>query len=180
MRRDAAEAPEGPLLKHAQKLRLRRRRERRDLVEVSRTVCGDVEQPALRRDRAGERAALVPEELALEEVVGEIRRVDADERPVRRASDASWIARASRSFPVPLSPTMRTVRRQIDRALERLDLARASSRFRVRKREPRDPVFAMGCCAAAASARPVASRPSVRRAKRPVSFSASPQRRSSA
>ena len=58
--------------------------------------------------RAGERAALVAEELALDELARDGRAVDLDERVVRRAGERRWMARAMSSLPVPLSPVMST------------------------------------------------------------------------
>ena len=64
--------------------------------------CGPVEAcPLLARRRAGERPLLVPEELGLDQLVGDRRAVDLDERPARSRDDARWIARATSSLPVP-------------------------------------------------------------------------------
>src|SRR5436305_1453128 len=59
---------------------VRARGERVDAVQVERAVACGLEEPRLLRDRARERAALVPEELALEEVVRHRGEVDAHER----------------------------------------------------------------------------------------------------
>src|SRR5205085_6944376 len=64
---------------------LRAHRQRVDPVEVERAARRGLQEARLLRDRAGERAALVPEELALEELVGHRREVDAHERPFRAA-----------------------------------------------------------------------------------------------
>ena len=79
----AADALEGPLLQHAQQLDLRALGNLADLVEEERAAVGLLEAPLAPRDRAGERAALVAEELALEQPLGERRAVQADERLVR-------------------------------------------------------------------------------------------------
>ena len=80
-----------------------------DLVEEERAR----RRPARRGPRrgavgAGERAAHVAEELALEEVLGQRGAVLCDEG--RRARGPwEWIARAQSSLPVPLSPSISTV-----------------------------------------------------------------------
>ena len=64
-------------------------------------------RPAWSRDRAGERAARVAEQLALEQVLGQRGAVDGDER--RRGARDCWRGRRARarSLPVPLSPRSR-------------------------------------------------------------------------
>ena len=66
-------------------------------------------RPAVRRGGAGEGALLVAEELALEQALGDRGAVDRDERPRRAARLRSWMARATSSLPVPVSPRMSTV-----------------------------------------------------------------------
>ena len=67
-------------------------------------------RPARSRSRAGERAALVAEELALERAsAGRRAQLTRDERPVARAGSRAWSARATSSLPVPVSPPMSTV-----------------------------------------------------------------------
>ena len=58
-------------------------------------------RPSLLLDRAGERALLVAEQLALEQRLGERGAVDLDERAVRALASGWWIARATSSLPVP-------------------------------------------------------------------------------
>ena len=70
----APETLELVLLQDAQQLRLELERNVADLVEEERAAVGELEPPDLLRDRAGERAALVPEELALEQARRESRR----------------------------------------------------------------------------------------------------------
>ena len=53
----------------------------------------------------------VAEQLALEQRLGERRAVDGDERPRRAAGCGWWMARATSSLPVPLSPRISTVLR---------------------------------------------------------------------
>ena len=62
---------------------LRRRAELADLVEEQRAAAGGLEIPGLALVGAGERAALVPEQLALEERLRERAAVEPDERPRR-------------------------------------------------------------------------------------------------
>jgi hypothetical protein len=81
-RRAAADALEGPLLEHAQQHRLERGIEIADLVEEDRAAARLLEASGARRHRSGERTALVPEELALEERARQRRAVRVDERCV--------------------------------------------------------------------------------------------------
>ena len=76
----AADALELVLLQEAQQLDLDRRRDLADLVEEQRAAVGLLEAPFAPPDRAGERAALVAEELALEQRLGERGAVQLDER----------------------------------------------------------------------------------------------------
>jgi hypothetical protein len=78
-----AEPLETPLLQHPQELRLAREAELPDLVEQHRAALGGLEHPRARRERAGERAALVPEELALDQGLGDGGAVDHPERRPR-------------------------------------------------------------------------------------------------
>ena len=59
-----------------------------DLVEEQRPAVGQLERAPLALTRAGEGAALVAEELALEQVSGIGRAVDGHERPV---AAAGWL-----------------------------------------------------------------------------------------
>ena len=56
---------------------------------------------------AGEAAPLVSEQLALDEVRGD--GADGNERFLAAAAQAKWMAWATTSFPVPVSPVMRTL-----------------------------------------------------------------------
>ena len=76
-----ADAADDAVLQDAEELDLHRRRRLADLVEEDRAAVGLVEQPALLADGAGERAALVAEELGLEQRLGEGAAVDRDELP---------------------------------------------------------------------------------------------------
>ena len=68
---------------HAQQAHLQIGRHVADLVEEQRAALGLLEATAARGLRAGERAALVTEQLGLEQVLRNRRRVDRDERPRR-------------------------------------------------------------------------------------------------
>src|SRR5262249_34654348 len=77
----AAESQELPLLQHAEAFRLRKERHLADFVEEQRTAARDFELAGLRVVSTGERAALVPEELRLEQLFRERRAIDRNERP---------------------------------------------------------------------------------------------------
>ena len=81
----AAEPPEGHLLEHLEQLGLGGHRHLADLVEEQRAAVGLLEQAALLRLGVGEGAALVTEELALEQALGHRGAVDLDERAVLAA-----------------------------------------------------------------------------------------------
>ena len=79
---DAAEPHELALLDDAQQLGLGLERNVADLVEEDRPLVGELEEPLLRVDRAGEGALHVAEEVRLEEVRRQVAGVDGDERLV--------------------------------------------------------------------------------------------------
>ena len=64
--------------------------------------------PGLASDRAGERALLVAEQLGLEHLARQRAAVDGHEGPARARGERSWMARATSSLPVPLSPSTST------------------------------------------------------------------------
>ena len=66
-RRAAAERTDLAVLHDAQELRLERQRQVLDLVEEERAAVGEPERTGSRVERAGERTARMPEELALGE-----------------------------------------------------------------------------------------------------------------
>ena len=72
-------------------------RELADLVQEHRAALGGLEPALLLHDGAGERAALVAEQLALEQRLGDRRAVDGDKRPIRRADCCG----GSRGRPAP-------------------------------------------------------------------------------
>ena len=78
----AADALELALLEHAQHLRLRVRVHVADLVEEQRAAIGELELAAALLGRAGERALLVAEQLALDQLGRDRRAVELHERPV--------------------------------------------------------------------------------------------------
>ena len=78
----AAEARELAVLEHLQQLGLQRKAHVSDLVEEHRAVVGELELARLVLDRAGERAALEPEQLRLEQLGGQRGAIHLDERPV--------------------------------------------------------------------------------------------------
>src|SRR5262249_46310078 len=78
----ATEALEFLLLEHPQELRLELEGNLADLVEEERPAVGHFEPADLLRDRPREGAALVTEELALEEPGGDRSTVQLDERPL--------------------------------------------------------------------------------------------------
>src|SRR5439155_7459059 len=87
----AADALELLLLERAEKLRLRLERHVADLVEEERAAVGGLELPLAPRDGAREGAALVPEELALDQLLAERGAVHLDER--LRAAGAAVVER---------------------------------------------------------------------------------------
>ena len=105
----AADRHEHALLQDAQELHLERGRHVADLVHEEGAAVGDREEAGLVGDRAGERAAAVTEELALEEVVVEGAAVGRDERLVGPPRLAGGWPGATSSLPVPFSPRTSTV-----------------------------------------------------------------------
>jgi hypothetical protein len=81
--RRATDAFERLLLEESKQLGLERRNHLADLVEEHRSTVGRFEQPPLLDPRVGERAPLVPEELALEKRLGQRRAGDVHERTGR-------------------------------------------------------------------------------------------------
>src|SRR5208282_3635398 len=76
----AADPFEVLILQEAQELGLQGRRQVGNLVEENAPAVGRLEPPGLVLDRAGERAAHVPEQLALEKFFRERGAIDDDER----------------------------------------------------------------------------------------------------
>ena len=92
-----ADGPHFAFLQHAQQLDLQGERHVADLVEEDRPAVGRLEQPLVRLDRAGERAARVPEQLGLEQRLRESRRSS----PRRTACRAAGSPGGSRGRPAP-------------------------------------------------------------------------------
>ena len=143
MRGGAAQAPERLLLEDSQELGLRRRRERRGVVEVGGPVRRDLEEPSP-ADTAPVNAPRSCPNISLSKSSSE--RLAASMRtngsPARE--EASCSARARWSLPVPLSPAIRIVLGSSS-ARSSAAISRASARFLVRKRSDNDRLFAMGC-----------------------------------
>ena len=104
-----ADAPDLALLERAQQLRLQVERQLAELVEEQRAAVGLLEQAGARHHRAGEAALLVAEQLALDQVRRHRAAVEHDELVLRERGDSVWIACATTSLPVPVSPSMTTV-----------------------------------------------------------------------
>ena len=103
----AADALELLLLQHAQQLHLRLERQVADLVEEDGAVVGQLEAALLLLHRAGERAAFVAEQLALDSVAGSAPQFTFTITLGRRRL-TRWMARAISSLPVPVSPSTST------------------------------------------------------------------------
>ena len=104
----AADAQRPRALEHAQQLRLHASGSSPISSRNSVPPSRDLERPACVAIGAGERAALVAEQLALEQRLGQRRAVDGDERPLRRAATPRGPRAATSSLPVPVSPWMST------------------------------------------------------------------------
>ena len=78
------------------------------LVEKERSRCARRSLPRVSRPGAGGISIEVSEELQFESRFGEAGAVHRHEAACRRL-DWQWIYRATRSFPTPLSPVIRTV-----------------------------------------------------------------------
>ena len=92
----AADALVDALLQHAQQLHLHRQAHVADLVEEQRAALGDLEASLAGGDRAGERALLVTEQFALEQLRGNRAAVDGDERTL--AARTRRVDRAGRDL----------------------------------------------------------------------------------
>ena len=86
---EAAEPPNSPRLERAEELRLQRARQVVHFVEEQRSVARELEQTLFAGVRAAECAALVTEQLRLEQRFGDRRAIDGDERLVRRRARRS-------------------------------------------------------------------------------------------
>ena len=79
------------------------------LVQEEGAAVGRLEEALLVLVGVGEGALHVAEQLALQQRVGKGPAVDGDEGRRRGAGERAWMARATSSLPVPLSPVMSTV-----------------------------------------------------------------------
>ena len=77
---------DGPVLQHPQQLDLHRQRHVVDVVEEDRAAVGELEAAGPILDRAGERAALVAEQLRLDQRFRKQRAADGDEWMVLAAA----------------------------------------------------------------------------------------------
>ena len=104
----AAPHPAEPArVQEGEQLRLQGQRQLADLVEEERPAVGQLERPGARATRAGERALLVAEELALDEDSGsaaQFTRTNGASSPAPSA--CTW--RASTSLPAPVGPSRKT------------------------------------------------------------------------
>ncbi len=105
----STEPRELAVLEHLEELRLQRRAHLADLVQEHRAVVGELELARLVLDGPGECAALETEELRFEQLSRQAPRSSPSQRIGCGAGRPSWIARATSSLPVPLSPRTRTV-----------------------------------------------------------------------
>jgi hypothetical protein len=103
----SAHRGDGAPLDGAQELGLQLERQLGDLVEEQRPALRLPEVAGVVAHRAGEGAAHVTEELALEEGAGERGAVERAEGPVAARREA-WMARATSSLPAPVSPRTST------------------------------------------------------------------------
>ena len=89
----AADARHLPVFEHAQQLGLRRQRQLSDLVEEQCSVARVLERAPAQAIGAGKRAALVAEQLALDELLGQRRAVHRDQRRLLARSQPMQFAR---------------------------------------------------------------------------------------
>ena len=120
-----ADAPHLAPLEHAQQLGLQVDGQLADLVQEHRAAVGGLEHALARRHRAGEGAALVTEQLALEQAAAASRRSRRPRTACRARRLPRWIASAETSLPVPVSPSSRMVASLDDRLAEHVEHAAA-------------------------------------------------------
>ena len=117
--RPPADRRHHPLLQHAQNLGLHRRVHVADLVQQQRAAGGLAERAGTVGDRAGEGAADMAEQLLSRRAAGIAAQLTATNGPAARRP-WRWIARATTSLPVPVSPVISTVASLSDDAPDRL------------------------------------------------------------
>ena len=157
----AAEPRQPALLEHAQQLGLRRQRQLADLVEEQRAAAGGLERAAAQPVGAGEGAALVAEQLALDELLRQRGAVDRDERrllarpePVQLARDqllarAALARRSARVLGIGATRAIAVAERAASAALSPMSDgvavdARRSDRTSPTMR-PRESAFSISC-----------------------------------
>src|SRR5437879_3555985 len=84
----AAQSADLSLLDHPQQLRLRGERQLTDLVQEQRAPCSRLERTLAEHVRAGEGAALVPEQLVFDQALRKRAAVQGDERTVGSGAEA--------------------------------------------------------------------------------------------
>src|SRR5262249_3781915 len=89
------------LLEHAQELRLHGQGQRVHVVEEDGAAIGDLEAARLAPDRSREGAALVAEELAFEQLLGERRARDLHQRALAPRAGGAGGPRGARAPPAP-------------------------------------------------------------------------------
>ena len=104
-----AEAVHFVRLEEAEQLGLQVEADLGDLVEEQRAAGGGADDAVERRFGAGEGPLAVAEQLALEHLARDRGAVEGDERLGRARPEARWMARASTSLPVPVSPVSSTL-----------------------------------------------------------------------
>lgn len=104
----AAERANLAFLQHAQQLGLERQGHVADFVEQQGSAIRGIEQPGTIALGTGKGALAVAEQLAFQQVSGNAAQFCTTNACARRGP-YSWIARATTSLPVPVSPCSNTV-----------------------------------------------------------------------
>jgi hypothetical protein len=128
-------APQLAFLEHAKEAALHGGARIPDLVQEERSTVCELEESQPVGVRAGERAARVAEELALDQRVGNGGEVVRKEWALARGL-VWWSARAISSFPVPVSPCTKTVAGLGARAAMRTPRSRRGRLHPARPRVP--------------------------------------------
>ena len=98
-----ADSAELAILQQLKQFGLQRHIDLVDAVEEERAAIGQFDAPRLNRMRARERALLVSKQFAFQQRPGNCRAIHLHKRSFWSRRE-SWMKRASKSFPVPLSP----------------------------------------------------------------------------
>ena len=102
----AADHAEGAVFQHAQQVALPFGRKVADFVQEQSAAIGQLEAAGLVGHRAREGALGMAEKLGFQQVFGQGRAVDGDKGAVVSFA-LRWMARATNSLPVPLSPSIK-------------------------------------------------------------------------